>query len=201
MDVLEVVRQVAPYAVPLLSLVLQGYGTFKRSKVEEFFGLLLANPTKANAALTAIESREDLKWLFYSIIDRVASEERKEKIRHWKSLLIALTTQFSEDEFKDTYTATLDNLSVLDLVVLHAAYSEQPIGMPVRGVEEWTMRLLAHKGIERSLAVPSIKRLIANGLLDEQYVKTPMGSPGEPPHVQNEFGRKFLKMISEDVIQ
>lgn len=201
MGVLEVVQQVAPYAVSLLTLALQGYGDFKKSKVEEFFGQLLANPAKANAVLTAIDKREDLKWLFYSIIDRVASEERKEKIRHWKNLLVSLTTDLSEDEFKDTYTATLDNLSVLDLVVLHAAYSEQPKGMPVRGVEEWAMRLLAQKGIERPLVAPSMNRLIANGLIDEQYVGTPMGSPGEPPHVQNEFGRKFLRMISDDEIK
>jgi hypothetical protein len=49
MDVLKLVRQVAPYAVPLLSLALQGYGTFKKSKVSSSprsLGTILLNTTE-----------------------------------------------------------------------------------------------------------------------------------------------------------
>jgi hypothetical protein len=204
MGALEIVEQVAPFALSLLSLSLQGFATFKKSKVEDFFGLLLTNPEKGKEVLMAIVQREDLQWLFYSILDRVGSEERKEKIRNWRNLLVHLATDFAGVEFKDTYTKTLDSLSALDLLVLHQAYTTSH----EKGkIEQEVVKLLVGKGIEIPLVVQSMKRLAGLGLLDELQDTMGVRVGSDEPilaklnYDPNEFGRKFLQMISDDEIR
>ncbi len=186
-----------------MSLALQGYATFKKSKVEGFFGLLLANPMKAREVLLAVVEHEDLQWL-YSILDRIASEETQEKIRNWKNLLVHLSTDFAGVDFKDIYTRVLDSLSSLDLLVLHQAYAAE---YQKGKIEQEVVRLLVAKGIEMPLVVQSMKKLASLGLVDELQDTMSVRTGSDEPILEklnydpNELGRRLLRMISDDEIE
>ena len=154
MDVPQIVDQIAPLvgmATQMVAAAFQGLQSLKRSNVEEFFRLLLADTSRRDRGLKRIGQDEALQRLFFSIVDRVASEERKEKIRNWKNLLVHLATDFSGEEFKDTYTRILDALSALDLLVLHQAYS---VKHEKGKIEEQVVKTLVEKAIENSTYSP-----------------------------------------------
>lgn len=186
-------------SITAIQAIIQNLTIFKKSNVEQFFGMLL----DSKKDLTLIGNREDLSRYFFSIIDEVAKEANQEKIKAWKNAVIRLATDFSDFGFKDNFVNALASLTVWDLTVLFMIYSTEYTNQNIMPelFNQWQ-----HKNIKQDMVIQAVKHLAFNNLIEEVYWLPATGfvGPGYEEsmaplqYMKNELGKEFLKFISED---
>lgn len=176
--------------------LLQSYSSFKKSNVEKFFKMLL----EENKDLSQIGKVKGLEKQFYWIIERVASESHDQKIVSWKNLVVKLATRFIYQDYLENYVKILDNLTAFDLTVFTYIYGNNASGSVSKSA---TCEFFSERDVPEAVVMLSIKKLAANGLLEEKSMGEgkALGSLGKFPmpffYSKNSLGDQFLEIISE----
>ena len=204
----------------IIESVKKYYPAVKRKSLETF-GKHIA---ESGQDLSAIENDEDLQRLVVSIVDKVSSESRIEKIERWASFTINAATGMREFPEKDMMLHTFDQLSVFDLRVLEIGYTNRCIYKKMKSGEWYTYNSDVGKKyfncsaqayeIENSpsgefwkdapissYVDASIKKLVSNGLVtEEQTVETRYGeSDIDRDYLKSNFGVSFLSFFAENI--
>ena len=176
--------------------ILQSYATFKKSNVEKYFELLIAEKKD----LSKIGENEDLKRLFFCILDKVANEVKQEKINNWKNLTIKLAGSLTVDDFAENLTKTLEDMTAFDLTVLFVIYSTDYKRKHFKNdLNDYFLK----KDIRPEFIQQSLKRIARHNLISEEADR--MGHEAgrdeyfgqELIYAKNELGKHFISVISD----
>ncbi len=192
------IATVVGLGVQTVSTILQTYVTFKQSNVEKYFNLLL----EENKDLKNIGSNNQLKRLFFKIIDNVADETRDEKIKNWKNLTVKLATRLDNLDFADNLIKTLDDLTAFDLTVLFVIYSTD---FKAKYFKKELIEYFNKMGTQQEYIGHSLRRLAIHNLISEESDSSGfIGSDDnefmgqEFSYQKNDLGKSFIFVISDE---
>jgi hypothetical protein len=192
------IATVVGLGVQTVSTVLQTYVTFKQSNVEKYFELLL----QEDKDLKNIGTNDQLKRLFFKIIDNVANETRDEKIKNWKNLTVKLATQLDNLDFADNLTKMLEDLTAFDLTVLFAIYSTD---FKAKYFKKELIEYFNKRGARPEYIGHSLRRLSSHNLISEESDSSGfIGSENDDfmgqefSYQKNDLGKSFIFVISNE---
>ena len=191
-DELELIAEVVGVRGSVAKHVGKFIAKIRDDNFDDYFRML----GKSGKTWTEFGRTEESRRLFASVLDKVGTTERREKLEAWKNVTLSIISGSVDVNRGELYIQILDQLTVWDLLLLSKIYETD---YSIRrfttydDIKAAILQELTDKGISMPVLESSMRRLASQNLFDPNLTKYSHFLPKK-----NEFGAGFLKFISDE---